>query len=308
MSSPVSSEDPRSGRDRRVVARRRTFKHGTVDPVINHRRPLLTWGNAILVAIMVGFALYATGNLPQLDAFFDHLNNVGRSHNNTVVNAIITFGPYLFGAVILAVFGLFVFLFINSNRREHSDPKGWHKVADAPPNRRSRISRRMADLPSMVMPIGKTRPGAKANPATPARPPTVPQTATPIAATTTPAATTTIATPSPDPIKAAAIAAAAKAEAALQTAPADLPSFVRPLGKTAPPTPPAPPVAAPQNAAATTAKLEATLAAAKAAAAKAEAAIATAKAEAALAAAKLQAAEAEAALAAAKANAITSGS
>jgi hypothetical protein len=308
MPSPGTPEDPRSGRDRRVVTKRRTFKHGTLDPVSEHRRPLFTWGNAILVIIMIGFALYATGNLPQLDAFFDHLNDVGRSHNNAVVGAIITYGPYLFGAVVLAVVALFVFLFINSSRRQHSDPKGWHKVADAPPERR-RISRRLQDLPSMVMPIGKTRPGAKANLATPATPPTVPQTATPIARTPTPVAATAIATPSPDPIKAAAIAAAAKAEAALQTNPVDLPSFVRPLGKTAPPASPAPPAAAPQdNAAAATAKLEATLAAAKAATAKAEAAIATAKAEAALAAAKLQAAEAEAALAAAKANAITSGS
>ena len=316
MPSPGSSEDPRTGRDRRVVTKRRTFKHGTLDPVTEHRRPLLTWGNAILVAIMVGFALYATGNLPQLDAFFNHLDQVGRSHNNTVVSTLIAVGPYLFCAVILAVFGIFVFLFINSRRRQHSDPKGWHKVANARPERRH-ISRRLADLPSMIMPIGKTRPGAKATPATPA----APQTTTPIAATATPVTATVTPSPVPDPIKAAAIAAAAKAEAALKTAPADLPSFVRPLGKgpvpkapaspaqaTAVPTIAAPATTTPPAATEATAKLEADLAAAKAATARAEAAIATAKAEAALAAAKLQAAEAEAALAAAKAKAISSGS
>jgi hypothetical protein len=278
MPSPVSSEDPRTGRDRRVVTKRRTFKHGTVDPVINHRRPLFTWGNAILVAIMVGFALYATGNLPQLDAFFDHLNQIGRSHNNTVVSTLITIGPYLFCAVILAVFGLFVFLFINSSRREHSDPKGWHKVANARPERRH-ISHRLADLPSMVMPLGKKRPGVKVS--TPAATPAVAKAAEPAVAAPAPVPAATVTpTPSPDPIKAAAIAAAAKAEAALKTAPADLPSFVRPLGKTVPPKPSAPPVAARQDTATATAKLEADLAAAKAATARAEAAIAAAKANA----------------------------
>ena len=300
MSSPILPEDPRTGRDRRVVTRRRTFKDGTVDPVIEHRRPLLTWGNAILLVIMVGFALYATGNLPQLDAFFDHLNNIGRSHNNAAVSTLIAVGPYLFGALVLAVFGLFVFLFINSSRRQHSDPKGWEKTVDLPPNRRSRISRRIADLPSMIMPIGKDRRSPGGRVPTPATTPAVAKTAAPAAATT-----------APDPIKAAAIAAAARAEAALETTPADLPSFVRPAGKTFNPTPaisPEPPPAEPQTNAATIAKLEAALATAKAAAAKAEATIAAAKAEAAIAAAKSEAAAAEAALAAAKADATSSGS
>ena len=299
MSSPSSSQDPRTGRDRRIVTRRRTFKSDTVDPVIEHRRPLLTWGNAILAALLIGFALYATGNLPQLDAFFVHIDQIGRSHNNAAVSTIIAIAPYLFGGLVLAAICLFVFLFVNSSRRQHSDPKGWEKTVDLPPNRRS-ISRRMADLPSMIMPIGKDRRSPGGRVPTPAATPAVPQTPAP-KATPTPAAT------SPNPAKAAAIAAAARAEAALETTPADLPSFVRPLGKgpVAPPpaAPPAPAVAAPQNTAANTAKLEAALAAAKAAAAKAEADIAAAKLEAALAAAKSEAAAAEAALAAAKADA-----
>jgi len=302
MSSPTSSEDPRAGRDRRVVTRRRTFKHGTLDPVIEHNRPLLTWGNAILAILLIGFALYATGNLPQLDAFFVHLDQIGRSHNNTAVSTIIAAAPYLFGGLVLAAICLFIFLFVNSSRRQHSDPKGWHKVADAPPHRR--ISRRITDLPSMVMPIGKHRPGTKTHTPTPA------VAKTPAISVPSPAPAAAVpdakpATPSTDPIKAAAIAAAARAEAELETATPDLPSFVRPLGKgpvLPPSAPPPPAVDAPQNTAANTAKLEAALAAAKAATAKAEAAIATAKLEAALAAAKSEAAAAEAALAAAKAN------
>jgi len=312
MSTSGSTGDPRTGRDRRVPTKARTFKHGTVDPVIEHRRPLLTWGNAILVAIMIGFGLYATGNLPQLDAFFDHLNEIGRAHNNVVVGTLITYGSYLFGAVILAVFALFLFLFINTRRRRLSDPKGWHKVVDAPPDRRHR-DRRTEDLPSLIMPLGKERPSRRA---TDGRPAVAPVTAK--ADSTTPATT-----PVPNSARAEALAAAAKAEAAMDAASPDLPSFVMPAGKairTAQPATPAEPakvLAVQDNAPATVpaaaekadaaalaaaataaaAKLEAAMSAAKAAAAKAEAAIAAAKAEAAVAEAAMAAAKAEAAAA-----------
>lgn len=297
MSTSGSTGDPRTGRDRRVPTKARTFKHGTLDPVIEHRRPLLTWGNAILVAIMIGFGLYATGNLPQLDAFFDHLNEIGRAHNNVIVGTLITYGSYLFGAVILAVFALFLFLFINTRRRRLSDPKGWHKVADAPPDRRNR-DRRTEDLPSLIMPLGKERPSRRA---TDGRPAVAPVTAK--ADSTTPAAT-----PTPNSARAEAMAAAAKAEAALDAASPDLPSFVMPAGKairTAQPA--AAPVTVPAAAekadatalaaaaTAAAAKLEAAMSAAKAAAAKAEAAMAAAKAEAAIAEAAMAAAKAEAA-------------
>jgi len=312
MSTSGSTGDPRTGRDRRVPTKARTFKHGTVDPVIEHRRPLLTWGNAILVAIMIGFGLYATGNLPQLDAFFDHLNEIGRAHNNVVVGTLITYGSYLFGAVILAVFALFLFLFINTRRRRLSDPKGWHKVVDAPPDRRHR-DRRTEDLPSLIMPLGKERPSRRA---TDGRPAVAPVTAK--ADSTMPAST-----PVPNSARAEALAAAAKAEAAMDAASPDLPSFVMPAGKairTAQPATPAEPakvLAVQDNAPATVpaaaekadaaalaaaataaaAKLEAAMSAAKAAAAKAEAAIAAAKAEAAVAEAAMAAAKAEAAAA-----------
>ncbi len=337
MSSSGSIGDPRTGRDRRVPTKARTFKDGTIDPVTEHRRPLLTWGNAILLAVMVGFGLYATGNFPQLDAFFDNLDKQARGRNDVVVHTLITYGTFLFGAVIFAVFCLFVFLFINSRRRQLSDPKGWHKVADRAPERRQR--ERREDLPSMVMPIGKERPNrrttdspagtpltAKAETPTPA---TSPQPATPAQAVA-PQATAKESTPAaPGSAKAAAIAAAAKAEAELDATPADLPSFVMPLGKTKKPqaapspieiakiaaTPNTVPVSVaapatstpePTPAAATTpdtstlaataaaAKVDAAIAAAKAAAAKAEAAMAAAKAEAAIAEAAMAAAQAEA--------------
>jgi hypothetical protein len=339
MSSSGSIGDPRTGRDRRVPTKTRTFKDGTLDPITEHRRPLLTWGNAILLAVMVGFGLYATGNFPQLDAFFDNLDKQARGRNDVVVHTLITYGTFLFGAVIFAVFCLFVFLFINSRRRQLSDPKGWHKVADRAPERRQRDRRE--DLPSMVMPIGKERPNRRTTDS-PATTPvaakvetpalaTSPQPATPAQAVA-PQATAKEAPPvaaPPNSAKAAAIAAAAKAEAELDATPADLPSFVMPLGKTkkpqAPPSPieiakiaatpntvpvsvaaPATSTPEPTPAAATTpdtstlaaaaasAKVDAAIAAAKAAAAKAEAAMAAAKAEAAIAEAAMAAAQAEA--------------
>jgi len=312
MPTPGSLGDPRTGRDRRVPTRARTFKDGAVDPIIQHRRPLLTWGNLILLGIMIGYGLYATGHLPQLDEFFDRLNDAGRAHNNVVVGTLIAYGPFLFAAVILAVFGLFVFLFVNTRRRRLSDPKGWHKLVDAPPERRQHDRR--SDLPSMVMPLGKDRPNRRST--------DIP---TPAAAIPAPALITAAAaqdaisaSASPNSAKAEAIAAAAKAEAALNATPPDLPSFVMPLGKakkvaepTQSPVEPAKIVAASSDApvvvpsvtekteaaaiAAATAKVEATMAAAKAAAAKAEAAIAAAKAEAAVAEAAMAAAKAEAA-------------
>ncbi len=317
MSSSGSIGDPRTGRDRRVPTKARTFKDGTIDPVTQHRRPLLTWGNAILVAVMIGFGLYATGNFPQLDAFFDNLDKQARGRNDVVVHALITYGPFLFGAVIFAVFGLFVFLFINSRRRQLSDPKGWHKVADRAPERRQRDRRE--DLPSMVMPIGKERPNRRTTDS-PARTPITAKTdgATPAAAEAVPPAVAKETTPAPNSAKAEAIAAAAKAEAELDAASADLPSFVMPLGKTRNPQPtpspieiakiaaPTPAPTEPSRTAATTtetsslaaaaaaAKVDAAIAAAKAAAAKAEAAIAAAKAEAAIAEAAMAAAQAEA--------------
>ena len=345
MSSSGSIGDPRTGRDRRVPTKARTFKDGTLDPITEHRRPLLTWGNAILLAVMVGFGLYATGNFPQLDAFFDNLDKQARGRNDVVVHTLITYGSFLFGAVILAVFGLFVFLFINSRRRQLSDPKGWHKVADRAPERRQRDRRE--DLPSMVMPIGKERPNRRTSDSPPKAPvaakaetpapATSPQTATPTQAVA-PQATAKEATPAapitaPNSAKAAAIAAAAKAEAELDATPADLPSFVMPLGKTkkpqatpspieiakiaatpdnipvslaapaastpAPAAEPTPPAATTTDtstlaAAAAAAKVDAAIAAAKAATAKAEAAMAAAKAEAAIAEAAMAAAQAEA--------------
>jgi len=323
MPTPGSTGDPRTGRDRRVPTRARTFKDGAIDPIIQHRRPLLTWGNVILLAIMIGYGMYATGHLPQLDEFFDHLNEVGRAHNNFVVGTLLTYGSYLFGAVILAVFGLFVFLFVNTRRRRLSDPKGWHKAVDAP-ERRQHDRRNQKDLPSMVMPLGKERPNrraadrpaeaaAKTDAATPAV--TVPAAAD---APVTIAAATEGPSPAPSPnsAKAEAIAAAAKAEAALAVESADLPSFVMPAGKAkraaelAPsPVELAKIIAAPVvmqvpgekaeasalAAAAAAAKIEAAMAAAKAAAAKAEAAMAAAKADAAIAEAAMAAAKAEAA-------------
>jgi hypothetical protein len=326
MSSSGSMGDPRAGRDRRVPTKARTFKHGTVDPVIQQRRPLLTWGNGILLAVMVSYGMYATGNLPQLDAFFDSLDKKARGRNDLVVHSLITYGPYLFGFVIFAVFCLFVFLFVNSRRRQLSDPKGWHKVADRAPDRRNR-ERRTEDLPSMVMPIGKERPHRRtsdspAKAATPAAAEATPtkEAVLPVAAKET-AATAPLEpaplTPPPDSFKAAAMLAAARAEEALNEAPADLPSFVMPLGKMKK-TQPAPspieiakiaatpaaltPVSAPPTAtdtstlvaAAAAAKVDAAVAAAKAAAAKAEAAMAAAKAEAAIAEAAMAAANAEA--------------
>jgi len=336
MSSSGSIGDPRTGRDRRVPAKARTFKDGTVDPITQHRRPLLTWGNAILLAVMVGFGLYATGNFPQLDAFFDNLDKQARGRNDVVVHALITYGTFLFGAVIFAVFCLFVFLFVNSRRRQLSDPKGWHKVADRAPERRQRDRRE--DLPSMVMPIGKERPNRRTTDS-PARtpvvakaeavaPPTVAKEATPVTAPATPSTPVAAA---PGSAKAAAIAAAAKAEAELNAAPADLPSFVMPLGKTKKPQASPSPIEIAQIAAtpntvsvsaaarstpfpttesvpatltatdtstlataAAAAKVDAAIAAAKAAAAKAEAAMAAARAEAAIAEAAMAAAQAEA--------------
>ena len=314
MPTSDSTGDPRTGRDRRVPTRVRTFKDGTIDPITEHRRPLLTWGNLILLVIMIGYGMYATGHLPQLDEFFDHLNEIGRANNNAVVGTLLTYGSYLFGAVILAVFGLFVFLFVNTRRRRLSDPKGWHKVADAPPERRQ--SDRRTDLPSMVMPIGKERPGRRTTdkPAAPA----VAEAARTEAAQPTPVASIAAATPEPakavlNSAKAEAIAAAARAEAALAEAPADLPSFVMPFGKTRKPaaTTPSPielekiiaAPAAPVTAPAVAEKPDATALAALAAVAKAEAAVAAAKVEAAVAAANAAAAKAEAAIAAAKAEA-----
>jgi len=335
MSSSGSIGDPRTGRDRRVPTKARTFKDGAIDPIIEKRRPLLTWGNAILLAIMVSYGLYATGNLPQLDAFFDSLDKKARGRNDLVVHSLIAYGPYLFGAVIFAVFGLFVFLFINSRRRQLSDPKGWDKIADRAPERRQR-DRRTEDLPSMVMPIGKERPGRRATD-TPREAPVAAKTASapaaePAAATKEASAVAPAPAPAaaveaaPNSAKAAALAAAAKAEAALEAAPADLPSFVMPLGKvkktSAPPpaeiasvaaTPDSVPiVSAPPAAAAVTLPVPAVTAeptatndtpslSASAASAKVEAAIAAAKAAAAKAEATVAMAKAEAAMAAAKA-------
>ena len=133
---------------------KRTFQPGKVDPIIEKRRPVLTIGTVILLAFMVAFGLYATGNLPQLDAAFDTIQLYGRSHNDTVVHAIITYGPAIFGAVIVFFSSWILFLYINSRRRRLSDPKGWHKAAKNPPERRRTI-RTPNDPPSLVHPLGK---------------------------------------------------------------------------------------------------------------------------------------------------------
>jgi hypothetical protein len=223
MSSPSTPGDPRSGRDRRVPTRPRAFKHGHIDPVTNHRRPLLTIGNILLLITGVGFGMYATGNLPQLDAFFNHADQVGKEHNNAVVGTLITYGTIIFGAVLVTLFSLMVFLFFNARRRQHVDGKGWHKIANVPAERRSRNRRATADMPSLIMPLGKERPNRNTTSANvPAPIVTTTATSQPI----TPPKLDT-ATPEPNAAKAEAIAAAAKAEAAIATTPVDPPSFVR---------------------------------------------------------------------------------
>jgi len=366
MPSSGSSGDPSAARHVRRPSRTRTFQHGTLDPVIEMKRPLLTWGNAVLLAIMVGYGLYATGNLPQLDAFLDNLNNKGRAHNDVVVGSIIRYG---FGIVVTVAFLLlswFVFLYFNSRARQHADEQAWDKEAPAPrPMRKAEPDKAIVpdeDAPSLVMPLHKA---IKAEPvvvAAPAAPVAIAAVAAPAVQPAAPVAEATVpaeleaakleaakpeniapgfAKPVPKPdaagstppinaLKAAAIAAAAKAEAIAADAPADLPSFVPPLGKVAkhkkiatptpvtdaiPPhpavvalTPPpaavTPPVPTKIDAAPPAPpKPDATNLDTAVAAAKNDAAIATAKAEAAIAEAKAATARAEAAMATAKAEA-----
>jgi hypothetical protein len=342
MPSPNTLGDPRSGRDRRVPTKTRAFKHGHIDPVTSHKRPLLTVGNVLLLIVGVGFGMYATGNLPQLDAFFDHADQVGKAHNNAVVNTLITYGTIIFGAVLVALFCLMVFLFFNSRRRTHVDGKGWHKVTNASAERRSRERRATANMPSHVMPLGKERPTTD-NVSTPIVAKTEPVAPAITAAMSQPVdpAKPETATPAPDAAKAEAIAAAAKAEAAIATTPAGPPSFVRapklkveaaaptsvtvakpepvvaPIVTAAPPanmkteqvaslpTAPKPVDTSLLSAKAATAKVEAAVAEAKAIAARAEATMANAKLEALIATAKAEAAAAEARIAAAKATSLT---
>jgi hypothetical protein len=133
---------------------KRTFQPGKIDPIIEKRRPVLTIGTIILLAFMAAFGLYATGNLPQLDAAFDSIQFYGRSHNDTVVNAIIAYGPAILGAFVVVCSSWILFLYINSLRRRLSDPKGWHKAAKNPPERRHTV-RSPNDPPSLIHPLGK---------------------------------------------------------------------------------------------------------------------------------------------------------
>jgi len=102
---------------------KRTFQPGKVDPILEKRLPVLTIGTVILLAFMVAFGLYATGNLPQLDAAFDSIQLYSHSHNDAIVAAIITYAPSIFGTFI----GLFciwlLFLSINNRRRRRQAPK-----------------------------------------------------------------------------------------------------------------------------------------------------------------------------------------
>ena len=259
---PSLSDPTARGSQRPSV--KRTFQPGKVDPTIEKRRPVLTIGTVILLAFMAAFGLYATGNLPQLDAAFDSIQLYGRSHNDVVANAIITYGPAIFGAVVLFFASWILFLYINSRRRRLSDPKGWHKAAKNPPERR-RTVRSPDDPPSLVHPLGKTptrrstdvpQTAAAAIPTVSAlattstsdendpntansvipsamkAPSTSPEAAKPSSPPTAPAQPETAA------LQAARVHAA-KAEAALttpQTKP-DLPSMVMPLGKTRKPKP-----------------------------------------------------------------------
>jgi hypothetical protein len=249
MSSPNFAGDPRAGRNHHLPSRNRTFKDGEVDPVIATKRPLFTVGNAVLLVIGVGFGMYATGNLPQLDTFFDHLDAVGKANNNAVVSTMITYGSVIVGVVVLGIFGLMMFAFVNAYRRRASDPKGWRKAAKAGPQPR-KVDRQTADLPSLILPLTKARPqDALANaPATPvdttARPLPSPTPIAGVAVSTQPAPVAKIepqtpaaATPpaaqaiKPTAAKLAAMEAAAKAQAAADAKSDDKPSFVMPYGK-----------------------------------------------------------------------------
>jgi hypothetical protein len=257
---------PRAVREGKSPTRTRTFQDGKVDPIITNKRPLLTIGNGVLLFVGVGYGMYATGHLPQLDAFFNHMDDVGKAHNSTVVNALITYGSFLFGGVLLVLFGLMIFAFVNAHRRRESDPSGWEKTANQPPQR-TKAERRVAeDLPSMIMPIGKERPNrraaetpaagkapaavaaeaipstAPANTPLPALLSVAPVVGAPVvgapvvgeAAMPSPSAPVAAAQAAPvatSPAKLAAMKAAAKAEAAADSAPPDLPSFVQPFGK-----------------------------------------------------------------------------
>ncbi|MEO6924196.1 MAG: hypothetical protein ABI142_10255, partial [Bryocella sp.] len=167
--------DPHSGKDRHVPTRVHAFERNTIDPISTYRRPLFTVGNGLLLVAIIGYGMFATGNLPQLDAFFDSADRYGKAHNSTVVNGLLTYGAYLFFAVIAVLVGLILFAFVNAYRRNITD-----RDADEIAERRRgprRNSPPAEGLPSLIMPLGKERPDRRH---------AEQQTAEPAAATTTP--------------------------------------------------------------------------------------------------------------------------
>src|ERR1700761_5714242 len=121
--------DPRSGRDRRIPTRQHAFERGTLDPISTNKRPLFTIGNGILLLAIVAYGLYATGHLPQLDAFFDNADKYGKAHNSTVVNGFLTSGPYVFFGIIGLLASLIIFSFVNAHRRNHTERRA-EEIAD----------------------------------------------------------------------------------------------------------------------------------------------------------------------------------
>jgi len=257
--------DPRSGRDRRVPTRKHAFERGTLDPITTNKRPLFTIGNGILLVAIIGYGMYATGNLPQLDAFFDNADKYGKQHNSTVVNGLLTYGTYLFFGVIAILVGLILFSFVNAHNRHVTDRRADEAEDRRRADRRSQPRELREDMPSLVMPLGKERPTRrqtdnKPTPvpvaATPAavmpraeeKPIAAAPTPAPMAPAPTPAATpvaspAVAATPAATPVpslfatsdksaaKAEAIAAAAQAQEAADNGPTDPSSFVPMPGK-----------------------------------------------------------------------------
>ncbi|MFC6644085.1 hypothetical protein ACFQBQ_00430 [Granulicella cerasi] len=116
----------RTERDRQRTEIRRTVPAremgAMLDPVAHEaglhvpakrvKRPLMTPRLAFLIALLVVFTLYATGNIPQLDLWMNGIIDATQAHNDTVVSMIYGhWSSILYGiCVVLAAmigFGLF---------------------------------------------------------------------------------------------------------------------------------------------------------------------------------------------------------
>jgi hypothetical protein len=120
------------------------------DPPSARKRPFFTAGNAIVVIVVLLFALYATGNFPQLDAFFRGLHSNLRSHNDVIVGTILQYGPFLFFAALLLAAVWFAFLRPSSSEFETAGVAHGHNVAAR--RAQPRRVRREQDPPSVVRP------------------------------------------------------------------------------------------------------------------------------------------------------------